>query len=287
MGIKKVSKEEAEECLEEYNSFYGKKLQLGAQLGTGGTADVFRLKGTPTPSAVKMRVLQPCIHMNCELRDLYNSDLLCCHESKMMDRVGEHPNIVRKLGHEIVELWEEVKGNETADSDYVSLLFMPEYVSLHAWNQQQQQLTEEDLRLFAIDICKALERCAEKYVFHCDLKSANIFVDTTGKKPIFVLGDFGSAPIVNPHNPKPYLFGYTPGYLAPEIADLRIGTAEKNIYGESVMNDIHLIIKKNSGHIYFFSLCFLTRNHTIKSTDGITLQAVHGTASIQNKNQLC
>ena len=235
MEAKELTKAQAQNYLSEYNSIRGVCYQIDTRLGSGGFSAVFRLKKLLPPVAVKISELKPCMRRHCEERKAGIDDRLCCHEVKIMQRVGDHPNIVRLIDYEPIEIWADPEPNVTIDAERVNLIFMQEYVDLNRWASQRKYLTEEELRRIAIDICKALECCAEKSVFHCDVKTANIFVAPDGKKTTFLLGDFGSAVIVNPHNPRPDLFSYTPGYLAPEIADLMGGRAKDASYDDAVV----------------------------------------------------
>ena len=53
----------------------------------------------------------------------------------------------------------------------------------------------------------------------------------------------------------------------------------------TIMKCLHLAIKQDGSYHCLTGLLFLLFNHRIETTNGICLQARHGTAAIQNKNQ--
>ena len=55
---------------------------------------------------------------------------------------------------------------------------------------------------------------------------------------------------------------------------------------EPVVNNVYLVVKENRCYIDVIAFFFLLLQHSIEATDGVILKAAHGTASIQNKNQL-
>ncbi len=221
MADGKISRALALKCLDEYSNMRGKRWKLDARLGTGGFATVFRVTHEKTTVAAKIARLKPCKRRSCDVpgaeKDAYG---ICCHEIEMMRHVGEHPNIMKMYDSELLEIIEDEKKGVTLDTEPFALMLMPECTDLYELARKKRGLTEEDLRQIAIDMCKALEHCAARFVFHCDLKSENIFAEQKCGKLNYVLGDFGVATIVNPYVEKPQLFGYTPEYVAPEIAYL-------------------------------------------------------------------
>lgn len=230
-----ISKDLAQKCLTEYNANVGKCWKLENKLGEGGFGTVFRVAKGKTDMAVKVARVEsklPCKkYLNCILPGV-EKKWGCCHEVEMMRYLESHPNIVKLLDHQIVEVYEDTDQNITFEPTPFSLIFMPEYVDLEGYAASRKGITEEELRQIAVDICRALERCAEKFVFHCDVKGGNIFAEIKDGKTNFLLGDFGTATIVNPHNPKPVLFGATVTYVAPEIAAMRSVTP---LYEDAVL----------------------------------------------------
>lgn len=74
-------------------------------------------------------------------------------------------------------------------------------------------LTEEEVIKLGIDICSALELCAEKNIIHRDIKPENIFVNAFGA---YKLGDFGVARSLENVTRSLTMAG-TYNYMAPEV----------------------------------------------------------------------
>lgn len=77
----------------------------------------------------------------------------------------------------------------------------------------KNNLSEKDVIKLGIDICNALELCAQKNIIHRDIKPENIFVSSFGD---FKVGDFGIAKELEKTNGTLSSKG-TYSYMAPEV----------------------------------------------------------------------
>jgi serine/threonine protein kinase len=75
-------------------------------------------------------------------------------------------------------------------------------------------------------VCSALHYAHQKGVVHCDIKPANIMVDTTGK---VLVADFGIARVTDAATVTMVGAG-TPAYMAPEQAKGMEPTPETDVY---------------------------------------------------------
>lgn len=137
-------------------------------------------------------------------------------EFKMMAQFKGTSNIVSYEDHMIVPHedghgWDILIRMEMLTS-------LPEYINQHG-------LTQEQVIQLGIDICRALELCAQKGIIHRDIKPQNIFVNEFGN---FKLGDFGIARTMD-HTTKATKTG-TYSYMAPEVYSGRAYGASVDIY---------------------------------------------------------
>ena len=55
---------------------------------------------------------------------------------------------------------------------------------------------------------------------------------------------------------------------------------------KAVVQQLHLVVKQDGGHVGFAFLLLLPGQHSIEPADGVLLQPAHGTAAVQNENKL-
>ena len=124
-------------------------------------------------------------------------------EFKMMAQFKGTSNIVSYEDHMIVP-HEDGFGWDI-------LIRMELLTSLPEYYRQTEWTIEKTIKL-GMDICRALELCAQKNIIHRDVKPQNIFVNEFGN---FKLGDFGVARTMD-HTTRATKAGAY-GYMAPEV----------------------------------------------------------------------
>ncbi len=102
-------------------------------------------------------------------------------EIALMSKVKGHTNIVSYEDHLIIP--------KPTGIGYDIIIRMELLTGLNGV-LRQRKMTNKDVIKLGIDICSALEICAEKGVLHRDIKPSNIFVNDLGD---YKLGDFGVA----------------------------------------------------------------------------------------------
>ena len=178
------------------------KYDVVRQLGRGGMGSVYLARDLRSGRPVAIKILTPEHSDNVELRERFRREAL------ITARLS-HPNIVPLIEH-----------GETAGG---VLYFVMGYVngeSLAARVQRLGRLWPNETRRLLGELADALDYAHRQGVVHCDLKLANVLIDSaTGRA---VLADFGLAQLVDAGEPAAasesgLAFG-TPHYMAPEQA---------------------------------------------------------------------
>jgi DNA-directed RNA polymerase specialized sigma24 family protein len=170
-------------------------------LGTGGTGRVYRavLKGEPQTVAVKMLKKANQRDPAAVARFL--------DEARTVARL-DHPGIVgvkavgqtRAGGYFLVE--EFVRGQNLAEV------------------AADRQIEVAEAVRWLADAADAIDHSHRRQVIHCDLKPANILLDTQGRVRVT---DFGLAHILMPGSAARTAIAGTAGYMAPEQLDASWG----------------------------------------------------------------
>ena len=126
------------------------------------------------------------------------------NEIQMMESLKGCANIVAIEDFKVVEKIYEV--------GFIILIRM-ELLKPFAEYTGTHELSEKDVAKVGMDICNALNVCAEKNIIHRDIKPENIFVTEYG---VFKLGDFGIARQLEDMSSSMSQRG-TFNYMAPEI----------------------------------------------------------------------
>jgi len=126
------------------------------------------------------------------------------HESAMLLRIGEHPNIVSHQGfyvgsNQVALCLELVSGG-----DCQQLL------------QRQGCLAEGAVHAMTTQLCCAIRHLHEQHVLHRDVKLENCLVDNEVWPPRLKLCDFGHACVGQASDGEVDFYG-TPGYSSPEV----------------------------------------------------------------------
>lgn len=190
-------------------------------IGEGSYGKVYRAVreefGTKYYSAIK--------HISIPVSELNINDVIS--EGMVSDRKSVklyYDGIVRSLMNEI-SLMNKVKGNTNIVS-YEDHQIIPKesgvgydiFIRMELLTCVNELLasrsfTQEETVKLGIDLCSALEVCAEKGIVHRDIKPHNIFVNDLGQ---FKLGDFGVAKVIE-HTATGMSKKGTYSYMAPEV----------------------------------------------------------------------
>lgn len=198
----------AQKYLDRYAKLRKRKFVIGELIGGGMLGSVFRLEKVEPAVVVKIS----------EDGGSRTWEKLCKREIEIMERLGKHENIVQLLDAEVLDVDLSAGGNSTCIPGGVYLLFMYEYQGLQQMLEKKVRLTEEELRQLAIDICKALEHCADSNVLHRDVKPGNIFCGETSTGQFrYLLGDFNAARIFTKDTEGAITTIGTEGFAAPEV----------------------------------------------------------------------
>ena len=126
----------------------------------------------------------------------------CENEIRLMDIFKGVQNIVSMDDYKIV-----AREGQIGWDIYIRMELLTPFKDIN------RKLTEDEVIKLGIDICYALELCAEKNVIHRDIKPENIFVNDFG---FYKLGDFGIARILENVSAGLSLSG-SRNYMAPEV----------------------------------------------------------------------
>jgi len=147
-----------------------------------------------------------------------------------------HPNIARLLD-----------GGATAGGQPWFVMALQDGVTIDVWCQQKSMDIRGIVKLM-LPVCSAMAYAHARLVIHCDLKPANILVDSEGRPCVL---DFGIARSVAPTaaglETSSHPRAYTPGFASPELeSGNAVGTAS-DIYSlgrtlESLIGDRRLAV---------------------------------------------
>ena len=126
-------------------------------------------------------------------------------EIQLMESFKGVQNIVSVEDYKVVE-----KEDTLGWDIYIRMELLTPFSSL----MSDKPLPQEEVIKLGIDICTALELCAERNVIHRDIKPQNIFINQFGH---YKLGDFGIARKLENITGGLSQKG-SPNYMAPEVA---------------------------------------------------------------------
>lgn len=174
----------------------GERLRLGALLGTGGFAAVFRAYDPFLEREVAIKVLDPSLAVDAEREEQF------LHEARTI-AAAEHPHIVPLY---------------TAESSG-GLLFL--VMRLIGGQSLEARIAEGKLQVaeasrVALECGRALAAAHAIGVVHRDIKPANILLDANGNATVT---DFGISLVTSrPAREAPGVTAGTPHYMSPEQA---------------------------------------------------------------------
>lgn len=167
------------------------ELELGSMIGHGATASVFELPGLVPPQVVKI--------MDTDALTPVQEDRI--HRKTMYDHFQKEAKSMLQLRscRQIMSLYDWAEYRDPDDRykipqyrsyKAVFLLRLERLLGLREY-QRERGLTERDLVVMGMDLCLALQCCADNKILHRDVKPDNIFIRFEGRQKRFVLGDFG------------------------------------------------------------------------------------------------
>src|SRR6266568_357881 len=180
---------------------------LESLLGHGGSSAVFLAQQQHSERKVAVKVFLPRPNMDTQMRREFYSRFL--REAKAASQL-DHPNILPIYSY-----------GEQDGLPYIIMPYMPggtlrEYIAAHGC------LTLHEAQWYLEQIASALDYAHEHGCVHCDVKPANILLDSDGS---VVLSDFGIAhvmrrDIISEQSPtkSPGTLMGTPDFISPEQA---------------------------------------------------------------------
>jgi serine/threonine protein kinase len=171
------------------------KYRVEASLGRGGMAEVYKVWDPDRRASVAMKVLHEFLADDPVFLTRFQ------REARTLSKL-EHPNIVRfyefsRVGDLAFMLMEYVEG--TTLSRVRSRIAKP--------------FTPGQMLWILKPVCAALHFAHGKGLVHCDIKSGNIMLDSTGK---ILLADFGIARSTDAATVTTMAGAGTPAYMSPE-----------------------------------------------------------------------
>ena len=143
-------------------------------------------------------------------------------EFALMSVLRGNSNIVNYEGHEVVK-----KKDAFGWDIFIRMELLTPLVDV----MKESPLGTDEILKLGIDICTALEVCANEEIIHRDIKPENIFVSKIGG---YKLGDFGIATQAEGRNPGIPKQG-TYAYMAPEICKEKAFDKTADIYSLGIV----------------------------------------------------
>lgn len=181
-------------------------------LGRGGMADVYKVQDRQRAVHLAAKVLRDDLARDKEFLYRFQQEAAVLHEL-------QHPHIVRlyeleRAGTVIFILMEYIAGQSLRDTI----------------NAREAPLSGSEVLHYLRPVVAALHYAHQKNVYHCDVKSSNILVDSAGR---VCVGDFGIAHIVGRASAQAEGLG-TPTHMAPEQCRGEVVDARTDVYGLGV-----------------------------------------------------
>ncbi|MCZ6598243.1 MAG: serine/threonine-protein kinase [Planctomycetota bacterium] len=169
--------------------------EIQANVGTGGTADVFRAMEKKTGRTLALKVLKPEAAHHDGTRKAF------VHEARILERL-EHPGLARGYGV------------ARSGATYFSRLEFIDGSTLLELLDGGRSFTEDEALQIVLAVAEALDYLERNGVVHRDVKPGNVMLDRRGRA---VLIDLGFAAAGDEETPADSTVG-TAAYLSPEQA---------------------------------------------------------------------
>jgi serine/threonine protein kinase len=189
-----------------------KRYRFDEHLGHGGMADVYKVWDHQRAVHLAAKVLREDLAQDEGLLQRFQQEAVVLHEL-------QHPHIVRLYeleceGAVIFILMEYIAGQSLRDT--IAARGTP--------------LSGPEVLHYLRPVVAALHYAHQKDIYHCDVKSSNILVDSTGR---VCVGDFGIAHILGQVSARAEGLG-TPTHMAPEQCCGEAVDARTDVYGLGV-----------------------------------------------------
>ena len=191
------------------------RYRIEENIGEGGMARVYRAWDTKRAAPLALKLLREDLSQDPVFLRRFR------REAQTLERL-QHPNIVRTYG---------------LDQDDLLAFIVMDLVEGHSlrteiFRQQGQPFTPERLLQVTRPVISALHYAHHLGMAHCDVKPANILIDTSGR---VLLSDFGVARLTDSAATLTMMSSGTPAYMAPEqILGLELSPAT-DIYSLGIL----------------------------------------------------
>ena len=189
------------------------RYEIGATLGGGAMADVYRAYDRVLDRAVALKILRPAATVDPELTRRFD------REAQLIASIT-HPNVVAVTDH------------GAAGEDHFMAMELVEGPTLQQLLIRRRRLNEDEAMRIGHDVAAGLAAAHAAGIVHRDLKPANILITAEGRAKV---GDFGIAHLeaMTQLTRTGEVLG-TPRYIAPEQVTGRVD-ARADVYALGVV----------------------------------------------------
>lgn len=191
-------------------------------LGSGSYGNVYKIRREIRTESDEMKLSESALKVINVPQDLSEADILQSNQSYLQQQKELCESIVSDFRREILVM-ESLRGCENIvqledyhiykHSNSIGHTILIRMELLHPiW--EMYPMTESEVLKLGVDICSALEICAQRNIIHRDIKPGNIFIDDAGN---YKLGDFGISKIMQFADSTMTQRIGTPNYMAPEV----------------------------------------------------------------------
>lgn len=188
------------------------RYQVSTFLGRGGMADVYRAHDRKTGREVALKFLRDDLAEDRVFLRRFR------REAQVLEQL-QHPNIMAYYGFE-----------ESGDMAFIVVEYVGGETLRRKLRRLKSPLTIGQALSILKPICEALEYAHSLDIYHCDIKPANIMIQSDGR---VVLTDFGIARMTGVATATSLTPG-TPAYMAPEQCRGQDVSAQTDIYSLAV-----------------------------------------------------
>lgn len=206
-------------------------------LGEGSFGKVYEVVrnrfGIEERSAVKVISIpsSPSEANSLKSEGMTENDITAYYKGVVQDFVQEIAVMSKLRGHINIVSYDDYEVVEHTDRFGWDIYIRMELLTPLSSRMVDGSMSEQDVTLMAIDMCSALEACADHHIVHRDIKPDNIFVSKTGE---YKLGDFGVAKTIDKTVSGLSKKGtYT--YMAPEIYKGEPGGLNSDLYSLGIV----------------------------------------------------